>query len=42
MVRAVSVKKQGGLEALEFIDFNCPLPSESQIQIRMKAAEVNF
>ena len=42
MVRAVAVKKQGGLEALEFIDFNCPAPLENQIQIRMKAAEVNF
>lgn len=42
MARAVAVKKQGGDEALEFIDFNCPAPSENQIQIQMKAAEVNF
>lgn len=42
MVRAVSVRKQGGLEALEIIDFNCPQPLDGQIQIRMKAAEVNF
>lgn len=42
MVRAVAVKKQGGLDVLEFIDFNCPPPSENQVQLKMKAAEVNF
>ena len=42
MVKAAAVKAQGGIENISFIDFNCPAPSENSVQIRMKAAEVNF
>ena len=41
-MKAIQIQKTGSFDSLELVDVNTPIPNESQVLVRMKAASVNF
>ena len=41
-MKAIQIQKTGSFDSLKLVNVNTPIPNESQVLVRMKAASVNF